>query len=120
MLEVEALVILACVEKSVVAVSTVVEAVLSTVLPDTVRAEDDALARVLCPVTESVPLEVSDEVAVIDPPVKEEKIPVTAVRRVEKRLDEVALVLVKLVIVPVVEKRLVAVSVVAEAVLSTV
>ena len=57
----------------------------------------EAFPRVLCPVTERVPLEVSDEVAVTVPPVillpvREEIAPVTAERILVKKLVEVALV----------------------------
>ena len=48
---VEALVIVACVPKSVVTVPTVVEEVLNTDLLRTVRNDVEALPRVLCPVT---------------------------------------------------------------------
>ena len=47
---VEALTILASVEKRVVTVPTVVEAVLSTVCPDTVRAVVEAFWRLVLPV----------------------------------------------------------------------
>ena len=73
-----------------------------------------------CPVTARVPLDVRDEVAVTDPivalpPVREEMVAVTAFKSVAKKLELVALVLVRLVTVPVVEKRLVEVNPVAEA-----
>ena len=55
------------------------------------------------PETVSVPFEVRDEVAVIDPPVTEEKVAVIALRSVVKKLDEVALVFERFVIVPVEE-----------------
>ena len=76
------------------------------------------------PTTVRVPLEVREDVAVIDPkvavpPVKEEIMPVTALNSVAKRLDEVALVLVRLVMLPVVEKRLVTVPTVVLEVLRT-
>jgi hypothetical protein len=57
----------------------------------------DAFPKVLCPVTFSVPLEVSDEVAVIEPPVKVLIVLVKAFRTDEKRLVEVALVRVEFV-----------------------
>ena len=71
------------------------------------------VASVLCPVTESVPLEERDEVAVIepivaDPPVSVEMTPVTALKSVAKRLDELAFVLVRF---PIVEEINVGVSV---------
>jgi hypothetical protein len=70
---------------------------LVTVVEPTVSSSIVALvivvvARVEVPCTVSVPCEVSDEVAVIDPPVSVLIVPVIAVRAVEKRLDEVALV----------------------------
>ena len=85
----------------------------------------EALESVVCPVTERVPFEDRDEVAVIDPivadpPVSEEIVAVTAFKSVAKKLELVALVLFKLVIAPCVEKRLVTVPTVVEEVLSTV
>jgi hypothetical protein len=62
-----------------------------------VNPVDDAVVRVLCPVTFSVPLEVRDEVAVIEPPVKVLIVLVKAFRTDEKRLVEVALVRVEFV-----------------------
>ena len=96
------------------------EALPTTVWPLTVNAVADAFPKVDCPVTLNVPLEVKEEVAVrvpivALPPVKEERVAVTAFKRVAKKLEEVALVLVKLVTTPVVEKRFVAVTPVAEA-----
>ena len=57
----------------------------------------EAFPSVVCPVTERVPLDVSDEVAVIDPivavPPRSDEIPaVTALKVVAKRLVEEALV----------------------------
>ncbi len=76
------------------------------------------VAKVEVPTTVRVPLEVSEEVAVIvpkveDPPVSEEIVPVTALKSVAKRLDEVALVRVafvevKVSMIPVVALRSVA------------
>ena len=85
----------------------------------------EAVVSVVCPPTVSVPLDVKDEVAVIVPivavpPVRDEMNPVTVLNSVAKRLEEVALVLDKLVIVPVVEKSVLIVPTVVEAVLSTV
>ena len=85
-----------------------------------VKADEDAVAKEDCPVTLKVPLEVKEEVAVTDPivalpPVREEMVAVTAFKSVAKKLELVALVLVRLVTVPVVEKRLVEVNPVAEA-----
>ena len=57
---------------------------------------------------------------VAEPPVREEMVAVTALSNVAKKLEEVALVLVRLVTVPVVEKRLVIVPTVVEEVLRTV
>ena len=54
MLVVEALVMLASVEKRVVTVPTVVEEVLRTDWPETVRAVAEAVVSVVCPVTLSV------------------------------------------------------------------
>jgi hypothetical protein len=76
----------------------------------------DALPSVVCPVTCRVPLETSDEVAVMVPPVKELITPVTAARSEEKKPFEVVL----LVMLALVLVRVVAVSAVADAVLSTV
>ena len=75
--------------------------------------------------TLKVPFEVNDDVAVRDPkvavpPVREEIMPVTALNNVAKRLEEVALILVRLVTSPVVEKRLVTVPTVVLEVLRTV
>ena len=60
-------------------------------IPLAVKFVDEALPRDVCPVTDKVPFEVSDEVAVIAPPVKvlikaERKAPA-----VEKKVDDVAL-----------------------------
>jgi hypothetical protein len=57
---------------------------------------------------------------VADPPVKEEMIPVTPRRTVAKKLEEVAFMLVRVVIVPLVAKRLVIVPAVVLEVLRTV
>ena len=105
--------------------SAVDDALPKVVCPLTVRVEAVVVAKEEVPVTKSAPLEVNDEVAVIDPkvadpPVSVEMVAVIAFRRVAKKLEEVALVLVKLVTTPVVEKRLVIVPAVAEAVLRTV
>ena len=54
------------------------------------------------------------------PPVREEMVAVTAFKSVAKKLELVALVLVRLVTVPVVEKRLVEVNPVADALERTV
>ena len=62
----------------------------------------EAVESVDCPVTERVPLDVREEVAVILPPVKVLIVAVTALTRVAKKLEDVALVLVRLAIVPVV------------------
>ncbi len=88
------------------------------VCPDTVRLVAVVVAKVEVPTTVSVPLEVSEEVAVMvpkveDPPVSEEIVPVTALKRVAKRLEEVALVRVafdevKVSMMPVVARRSVA------------
>ena len=87
-----------------VEVIPVAEAVVSTVWPDTVRLDVLAFPKVVCPVTESVPLEVKDEVAVMepnveDPPVSVDMTPVRAFRLVAKRLVEVAFVSVAFVAV---------------------
>ena len=71
------------------------------------------------PVTLSVPLDTSEDVAVIEPPVNVFTVPVTAVRTEEKRLVDVAFVVVRLVNPAVTalstdEKRLVNVAPVAE------
>ena len=78
-----------------------------TTFPLAERLVVDAFPSVLCPVTERVPLDVNDEVAVIDPivavPPKSDEIPpVTALKVVAKRLEDVALVKVALVAVRVV------------------
>ena len=64
----------------------------------------EAFPSVDCPVTERVPFEVKDEVAVILPndalpPVNEEIVAVTALRSVVKKFVDVALVVVRLVMV---------------------
>jgi hypothetical protein len=73
--------------------------------PDTVRALVEALPRLLCPVTVSVPLDVSDVVAVIDPPVivplvRVSKSAVTERSKAAKKVEDVPLVVLKRVIVP--------------------
>lgn len=100
---------LASVEKSVVAVSAVAEAVLSVVCPPTTRLPEaerlveDALARVVCPETVRVPLEVRELVKIPSvarrSAVKKEFVDVAlvkdadrAVRREEKKVEEVAFV----------------------------
>jgi hypothetical protein len=112
-----------------------------------VRADDDALPSVLCPVTESVeavvvanvdvpvtarvPFEVRELVKIPSverrSAVKKDPVDVAlvkdaerAVRRDVKKLEDVALVLARLAMVPLVEARLVAVIPVAEAVVSVV
>lgn len=97
-----------------VSVDAVVEA--RDVAPVVVNPVVDALPSVDCPVTESVPLDTSEEVAVIVPPVKELITPVTAERSDEK--NDVAVALVREVL-PRVDCPL-TVSAVADAVLSTV
>lgn len=89
-------------------------------IPLAVKPVVEAFPRVVCPVTFNVPLAVRDEVAVIDPPVIVP--PVNVVKKalmplskVAKRLDDVAFVLVRLVIEPLVLVRLVAVRPVDEA-----
>ena len=62
----------------------------------------EAVAKEDCPVTLNVPLEIREDVAVILPPVKVLIVAVTALRRVAKKLEDVAFVLVRLAIVPVV------------------
>ena len=79
------------------------------------RLEVEAVERVLCPVTERVPLEESEEVAVIEPPVKVLKVAVMALIKLEKKLVVVALVMVALV-----PKKLAEVIEVAEALTSVV
>jgi hypothetical protein len=66
--------------------------------PATERLVVEALPKLVCPVTVRAPLDVKDDVAVIEPPVitplvNVEKNPVTAVSNVEKRLVEVLLVI---------------------------
>ena len=85
----------------------------------------EAVAIVDWPVTERVPLDVSEEVAVRVPKVAElpESVvmnPVTALRSVARKLVEVAFVLVRLLIVPVVAKSVLIVPTVVDDVLSTV
>jgi hypothetical protein len=65
-----------------------------TRLEDTVRLVVDALVKVVCPVTASVPLDVNEEVAVTDekvedPPVREEIADETEEKIVAKRFDDV-------------------------------
>ena len=79
------------------------------------RLEVEAVERVLCPVTERVPLEESEEVAVIEPPVKVLKVAVMALIKLEKKLVVVAEVIVALV-----PYKAVAVNPVADAFASTV
>ena len=95
------------------AVNDVAEALERVVLPDTVRAEEEAFPKVVCPltvrvetvvvanvevpVTPRVPFAVKEDVAVrvpnvAVPPVKEERVAVTAFRMLVKKLVEVALV----------------------------
>ena len=79
------------------AVIPVADAVVNVVWPDTVRVVAVVVAKVEVPVTERVPLEAKDEVAVRvpkvpDPPVNEEMTPVRALKVVAKRFVEVALV----------------------------
>ena len=66
----ERLVIVPLVPLMFVEVIPVAEAVVKYVCPDTVRLDEDALLRDVCPVTFSVPFEVRVDVAVIFPPVK--------------------------------------------------
>ena len=80
-----------------------------------VNPVEDALPRVVCPVTLSVPLEVKEEVAVIDPPVRVLIVAVIALSAVAKKLEEVAFVVFSLV-----TKRSVTVKDVADALLRTV
>jgi hypothetical protein len=96
-----------------------------------VRADDDALPRVLCPVTVRVPFEVRE---LVNTPsvarrsrVKNDPVEValvndadTAERRDEKKLDDVALVFVRLAIVPLVLVSVFAVSADDDALPSTV
>lgn len=109
-------------------VSSVVDALV------TERLEMVVVARVEVPITSNVPEALSDEVAVIDPPViDEEKIEViyavTPLNRAEKRLDvdavvavkvvavallNIAVLLFRFVIVPEAEVRLVVDAVIAE------
>lgn len=94
-------------------------------VPEDERFVDEAFPNVLCPETESVPLLVKEEVAVMVPsvalpPVREEMSAVTEVSSVVKKLLEVAFVVVRFAIVPFVPYIVVAVSAVAEAVDSVV
>jgi len=73
-----------------------------------VNPVEDAVESVVCPVTLSVPLDTSEDVAVIEPPVRVFTVPVTAVRIEEKKLVEVALVAVRFVRKPVVAPKSVA------------
>ena len=74
-------------------------------VPDEVRPVEDAFPRVVCPVTLRVPLDVREEVAVILPPLREEKVEVMALSVVAKKLVEVAFVAVRFVKKPVVAFR---------------
>ena len=83
-----------------------VEALASVVFPVTVRVEIVVVARVEVPVTFNVPLDVRDDVAVIDPAVNDPNVPVEALRRVAKKFvlvafPRVAVDELRLVIVPV-------------------
>ena len=88
-------------------VKLVVLAVASTVCPDTESDVAEALvafsceivvvARVEVPVTESVPLDTKDEVAVIDPPIKALKVAEIALIRFAKNEVVVAFVMVAFV-----------------------
>jgi hypothetical protein len=79
------------------AVKVSIIALLRTACPVTVSWVAVVVARVEVPVTVSVPFEVSEEVAVMDPAVKELTVAVTALRTEAKRLVLVALVAVRLV-----------------------
>ena len=78
-----------------VSVDAVVEA--RDVAPVVVNPVVDALPSVDCPVTESVPLDTSEEVAVIVPPVSVFTVPEIAERVFVKKLVDVAFTVVKLV-----------------------
>ena len=118
------------VEYRLVEVLFVVDALVAVrlvVVADTaVSAESDVVASVVRPlVTVNVPFEVNDDVAVIDPPVTVPAVndvmnDVTTFARVAKKLDDVALVFVRSLIVPVVEKSVATVPTVVDEVLSTV
>ena len=85
--------------------SAVTDVVANVLCPLTVRADDDAVPSVVCPVTESVPLDTSDEVAVIVPPVSVLTVPEIAESVFVKKVVEVALVVVKLVMTAVRAER---------------
>jgi hypothetical protein len=98
----------------------VVLAFASVVWPETVRPVEEAFPSVVCPVTLRVPLEVSEDVAVMLPPVSVLTVPVTAFKTEVKKLVEVAFVRVELVAVSPaifasVDQRLVTVPLVVEA-----
>lgn len=88
-----------------------------------VNAEEDAVVKVVCPVTLRVPLDIKEEVAVTDPkvalpPVRDEITPVTALRTDEKKLvlvllEATRLVTVALVVVELPTTKLVTVAVTA-------
>ena len=65
--------------------------------PEVVSLVVVVVAKVELPATAKVPLDTNDEVAVIFPPVNVLKVAVMAFIKVVKKLDEVALVLIKLV-----------------------
>ena len=54
------------------------------------KADEEALPSVVCPVTVNVPFEVREEVAVISPPVSELIVEESAERMVVKKLAEVS------------------------------
>ena len=145
MLEVEALVILANVEKSVFTVPAVVLELLKYATPEDVKFVVDAFARLVCPVTVSreavvvasvlvpvtakrpvvvafvfVRLVINAFVVVEFVTVKLVMTAVKALKNVAKRLELVALVLVRLVMLPVVEKSVFTVPTVVDEVLRTV
>jgi len=70
-----------------------------------VSAVADAVESVDCPVTERVPLATSDEVAVIVPPVRVFTVPEIAESVFVKKVVEVLLVVVKLVMTAVRAER---------------
>ena len=85
--------------------SAVADVVAKVLCPLTVRADDDAVPSVVCPVTERVPLDESEEVAVIVPPVSVLTVPEIAERVFVKKVVDVALTVVKLVMTAVRAER---------------
>ncbi len=72
-----------------------------------VNTDEEAFPNVVCPVTANVPFDVRDEVAVIEPPVNVLIVDVIAFNTVAKKLDDVAFVDERFVIVAFVPNKFV-------------